>query len=351
MKAGFITIKDAPNAEIHELLSRNVLGTPGRSMVYQHQRVDEKLEHLPDARFVSLELRGRILGTACFCRRKVRVGGGMLTAWYIRYFTFRKAWRSIDRGTPSGNKNIRSRLKKEIHSLLNGHPLDTPEPHFFYAHVDPDNVRSLRLISDFGFVQAGSFRTVFFSRFFPRKDPHVHQLPADEEPLFRKRIEAIYASHDFLNFENVFYNNGYFVYKSRGKIVAGLQAYPEHWRIHELPGPGGKLLLQLISRLPLVNRLFKRNFHFISVEAIFCETGHEIALERLLEDMLSRFNCYTAIMCLDPASPEYHQVKLLRQGWMSRLTSEKEMCIVIKRNGVKKNGFSGPAYVSSFDVM
>lgn len=330
------------------MLNNNIIGTPGKSMVYQHQKVNEKLDHIAAPNFVSLSLRDNLLGTCCFCRRQVLVDGESVLAYYIRYFTFKEPFRSDARKKIHQSKD--NLLKKEVDQLLQGEAFEEKEPHIYYGYIDPDNVRSMRFAQEFHFEKAGVFHTVFFSRFFPKRHGQVYQLKENDRKNVSQWIKRTYALHQFFCEENIFYKQGYYVIKHKGEIVAGLQAVPEKWRIYELPGKNGRRLLSLVSRFPFLNRLFNKEFDFLSVEAIICKQGHEKDLEALLSDVLARHQVHTAIMCLDPNSREYRIVKSLKPGLISKLADEKRLQAMVRSQGCEKPS-DGFIYVSTFDVM
>lgn len=344
----FLTVSRKASEQIEKLLYTNVIGTPGKSMVYQHQKVAEKLRHIKDPFFVSLSIRNSLVATCCFCKRNIFINGEIVNAFYIRYFTFKTTYRSNARKKIyQPRENL---LKKEVNQLLNGQEFGENKPHVYYAYIDPDNLRSLRLTQEFGFEAAGIFHTVFFSRFFPKRSKNVFQLKESERDKIDPWLKSNYRDYQFFCDENVFYQNGYYVIKSKGEIVAGIQATPEKWKIHELPGRNGKLLLSVISKFPLFRRLFHREFSFLSVEAILCKENHEQELERLLSDVLARHKIHTAIMCLDPGSRAYKLVKSLKPGMMRRLAKEKRLQVIVRSQEVGLPA-DGPTYVSAFDVM
>lgn len=344
----FLKISKKASEETRKLLKANIIGTPSQSMVYQHRQVEEKLNHIKDPYYVSLYLRNGLVGTCCFCKREVLENDEPITAFYIRYFTFRDSFRSDARKKVHQSRN--NLLKKEIGELLNGREFDQKKPHIYYAYIDPDNIRSLNLTQEFDFDAVGMFHTVFFSRFFPKKSRHVSRLKEDEKLQISEWLKRAYGNHHFFSDENIFYQNGYYVLKSKGEIVAGIQATAEKWGIYELPGSNGKLLLSIVSKLPILRRLFSKDFQFLSVEAMLCKPGYEQDLETLISDVLARNKVSTAVMCLDPKSREYKVIKSLDCGIMGKMAKEKRLMVIARSLGMERPS-GGVTYVSAFDVM
>lgn len=338
--------RGAPNDQLRALLNENIIGTPGESLVYQQCMVDPKLDHIYNPVFLTVELGDRVVGACCLVGRTVSNSGQDSPAHYIRYLTFQSRFRAPSNALQRLEK--KSILKDEIAEVLSGKALEIPEGHLFYAYVDPDNLRSRRLITSFGFEEVGRFRTVFFSRLFPKRHPKIVPIKENELEDVKRQLKTTYGDHCLFTTENIGFQDGYLGYYENGVLVAGLQANQEAWRVYEIPG--GKLLLDLVSRIPLINRLFSKNFRFLSIEGVFCPEGKEGLIEVLLEDALARSERSTAIICLDPESDLYRKFKQLDQGLIRRLTTEKEMAVMAKGADVghlKQH----PVYVSGFDNM
>lgn len=89
----YLTISRSPTPELLEILNNNIIGTPGQGMLYQHLQVNSKIELIADPYYVNLTRGGRIAGTCCFCRRDTINNGKKIRAFYVRYFSFKDAFR------------------------------------------------------------------------------------------------------------------------------------------------------------------------------------------------------------------------------------------------------------------
>ena len=121
----FLKVYQTVTLELLELLKKNIIGTPGISMLYQHMQVEKKVRHIAESWFVVLEKRGFILGTCCFCARKVFNFGTYSNSYYLRYFTLKNQYR-----TSGLSKRIKTKkngvLREEIEQALNGKPSTGP---------------------------------------------------------------------------------------------------------------------------------------------------------------------------------------------------------------------------------
>ncbi len=329
---------------IQKLLENNPIGTPGKSMVYQHGRIAEKLMHLPQPNFLTIERNRRLIGTCCLVERTIDDE----RYYYIRYFAFdirrRVAFNSGKFAV--GNSTI----KNEIKSVLDGKALSM-KPGIHYAYIDPENERSRVICEGFGFEQVRKFTSILYSRIKPKFRLKVQRATPEEQGIILKRLEEFYSSYKFFSAENIFFEDSYFVYKVDGKIVAGIQATSENWKIHDLPGLGN-FYLKYLSRLPLLNRLIAKEFRFLAIEGIFYEEGYQHAIEQMIESLLAQTGRNVAMMVADISSPIFQTVKNFDLGIIARLHQPKINSVIARTNQpeVLQQLKKQPAYLSTLDL-
>jgi hypothetical protein len=304
---------------------------------------------IPQPFFVSLVRKSKVIATCCFCKRETNNLGVAGESYYVRYFTFHPSLRKL------GDKYIERPqedgvLRREIHSLLSGQHLEAGSAHFFYAYVDGGNIRSEAFVKSFGFEKVGSFVSLVFSRFNARLSKTVEKLSQEEWDDFKPQLRKFYSDHIMFTDENLFYKGNYFVLREKGEIVAGMQANPEHWRVHDMPGKGGKVLMKLFPRLKFLSKIFHPDYRFASIEGLYYKEGHEQRLTVLLEHVLAVNRVYSAVICVDPTSRLYPVMQSLRLGLVSKLRKPKPVDVMMKSNGADLSGLKGPVYVSAFDV-
>ncbi len=344
-----VNIKEgAPSKAVADILYQNIIGTPGKSLVYQHLKTKEKISKLGNSSFLSLEIGGRPVGACCFINREVSLASKKIKAYYIRYFSFKHLFRSSESLQPK-TREKGGAIRAEIKDVLKGKGLSNQNP-LLYAYVDESNHRSKSLIDDFGFQRIGTFRTVFFSRFSPKKSNSVYQLEPAEFAEFRDKIRTKYQKHSLVITDNIGFNNGCFEYRENGNVIAGVQAHPEHWRIYEVPG--SRFLIKLVSRIPWINRIINIDFHFLSIEGLFGDPNRPDVINNLLESVLVHFERNTLIACMDVRSEGYQLLTQLNRGFIKHLTSEKEIAVVgYGDKEILDKVRSHPIYVSGFDNM
>jgi hypothetical protein len=353
----FFEISDEPSSEVISLLTNNVIGTPDSGMLYQHTFVEKKIRKIPDPTFVSLIRQKRVLGTCCFCRRISYDRGHAKPAFYLRYFSFRAAYRRVSSQTNA--RNYRGVLAEEISGFLEGKSLGLLEndKFFHYAYYDPANIRSVLFCRQFGFEEVRSFSTFMFTRIFNRakKKFNFEELQVDERCSIAGMLRSFYDGYNMYCEENLFLHGKYYVARDpNGKIMAGVQVNPDLWRIHSLPGKTGRILIRALSEIPLVNSIINQHFRFLALEAVYCEAGEEDKLQSLIEAVLHLFSHHVALAFADSDSRLSQLLRKIDAGFFSRLNKEtqgKVICRFQNFSGDEKTFIKeSPAYISAIDV-
>lgn len=350
-----IEIEKHPTDDITQLLEKNVIGTPGKSMRYQQLNVKEKLAHYRRLIFTSIRKKDAIIATCCFSKRETKNNDTPFKSFYIRYFSFKEQYRKKDGRTES--RKFKGELRKEVKEILNGHGLiqDTYSPAYFYAYVDPNNERSARLCEEFGFLRLREFSTLIFSRFNPGPSDKVSRITSDDKSEIAKLIMQQYREYSMVCLDQLFYKDNYFVLRDKeNKIIAGVQANSENWKIIEMPGKFGRLTLKIIPKLPLLNKLFKENYRFATFESIIYKPGFEKSLEVLFGAVLAELNVNSALMWHDNQSTLYHTLRSLNLGLLGKLKKEVKGNVVAKFINMNEASTekikNSPAFISSFDL-
>jgi len=356
MSDTFFTIQSIPAEGTIDLLKKNTIGTPGYSMVYQHAEVENKMKAIEDPYYVALKRNNEIIGTCCFCSRDTINRGEKIPAFYLRYVTFKALYRSNPQMQPR-RKNKESRLRTEMVRLLSGEGLGAGAQHTFfqYAYVDPLNHRSAALCKEFAFEQVRTCSTLIFNRLNPKQNSRVEKLSLAELPQIKEKLESFYKDYTMFSFENIFRVGAYYVIRNHeGNIIVGVQVNPDRWKILEMPGITGKMLLNTFSFLPVLNRLIKKDYRFITLEGIYFSPGNEKALETLFESVLAIYSRNSAMLWLDTGSDLYNRIKSLRLGMVHSLSKEVTAGVICRFTGFKEEQRemfkNSPAYISGIDI-
>lgn len=351
----FLKIFKTPTKEILEILNNNIIGTPGQGMLYQHLRVQNKIEKIAEPFYVNLIRNYKIMGTCCFCRRSTINAGLKLPSFYIRYFSFKDIFRRkfLSKKTTSRNSILRSEIKK----LLCGIGLEkkVEDPFFHYAYVDPRNLRSSLLCKEFGFTSVRQFSTIIFNRLYPKFDSRVTLVSPDQEEKLLHLIRNFYKGYTMFSDENIFNGRSYYIIKnSEGDILAGVGVSPDNWKIHSMPGFIGKIILNGFSIIPILKKLFNKNFRFLTFEAVYHAPGNEKLLEVLFESLLAKYKVNSAMIWADSGSELYKALKSLDLGIVDKLNKEVHADVICRFNYLSEEHmkvfFRSPAYISGIDL-
>jgi len=344
-----LEIKHRPDENLINLLQSNIIGTPGESTLYQHRDVREKVTGLSAPVFCNVSIRNKLYGSITFCGRSVHNLDKVHWAYYIRYFTFLDAFRSNAKTKRRGSRSI---IRDEVHRLMNGEGLN-PEADdlLLYAYVDPENVRSGRLIEEFGFIHVGHFHTIPFSRINPRQSNDVEVLREKQLNTFMPELRNFYKDHQLVSFENLINKGDYFVVRENGKVVCGVQGIYDRWKIIDLPGWSGKIMMHVIPKIPWIKKLFNPDYRFVFLEAIYCKPGYEYLLSSLFESVLAHYHSNSGIICMDPRSSLYSRIQQIPLGITHKVMGEKKIEIVIKTADTELIDSNQPFFISGYDVL
>lgn len=341
----------APDSVI-ELLKNTLIGTEGS--LYQLLDTPEKIHQLDQPHFFYIERQGKALGTITICERNVRLATQNLQALYIRYFAFDKAFQGSGDKARERNSVFDQHWKRIFDTANLGEAEREQKSTFFWAYIDPQNLRSFRMNERFGFESVGTFETLAYSRFYPKKSARVERLHPHERAETLELIRDFYQDYAFFSDVHLFEQNQFFVLKVAGKIVAGIQANPARFRIVSLPGIGGKLAIRLFPKLPLLKKIvYPPENRFLASEGLFWLPGYESLVDELLQGILAEMNQHSLLIWEDS---RIHRIKALPLKWgtLQRIKKNNPIHVVVKTVHLAPEHAAflkvAPKYLSGFDV-
>lgn len=353
-----LSLSPQPDPAAIDLLEATLWGTPG-GIRYQHLDTRTHLQHLPAPWFLQLHKAQEFLGILALSRRHLQLGPGTDAAYYIRYFSVRESLRRKTDTTTGNTTEARDSLLKRIARDFFDHPAtmlqaDGQTHALFYAYVTLDNARSRNLCEMMGFQPVRTFTTLAFSRMFPRRSPQVHPAKPTDLPQLQTFLQSTYHNHSFYPHAPLSNTDDFYIYQQDSHILAALKASPVRWRMADMPGWSGKILLKVLPWLPFLNRLINPDkFHFMAVDHIFCAPGHEQAITTLLSHACATHHLYTALFWLDQADPLRTALsKSGSLGLINRLNHVTPISLIVK--GATPDQLdhlcAHPAFIPSPDV-
>jgi hypothetical protein len=354
---------DKADDEIVSLLKETVLGSEG-GMRYSMQNTEERIKAYGDGlSFMGLYKRNSLKGVIGMCRRNTMNCGVPYDSTHLRYMAVQSAFQTERAPARKSDRHsfVEESFKQKIFSMFRGSGRDGDEPaeptesHVMYAYVESRNERSRNLINQAGYEYIRSFLTIAFSRFNPEPNASVTRLTPEEEPAMAGLLAAQYRNYCFYSDEFAFVGHRYYVLKKDNEIIAGVSAIPARYKVVNVPGLWGWLMMKVFPVTPLFRRLFQpEEFRYIILNAIYCRKGNEDLLPDLFEAVCAEEGFNTALTWLDDHSELFDILRTNRRmGALNRLLNAKPGLVYAYFSGLSQEEtvkfYECPAYISGFD--
>jgi len=235
----------------------------------------------------------------------------------IRYFSIKAPMGSVPRKRKE-QKDVKDENKRTTvlgrfiqpvasnPSRLRGEEEDGQPPAILYGLIERNNLRSMNFSTQMGMETVGEVTSFSFSRLRPRRSDRVVQLPLTEQETMLSLLHGFYKDYTLFFPNQLFRDNGYYVIRESGRIVAGLQVYPVTWRIVDFGSGPVNRIVQLVTRIPWVRkRINPEDLKLLAFDGIYCESGYEAALYELMEGVLEHTGVYVAMLMMDLDSGLY----------------------------------------------
>lgn len=329
--------------DIRDLLWGTKWGTNGP--IYQKVKNSEKDDNIYQPHFVLLRKEGKLIGMCTVSQRMMKFGESKIMSAYLQHFSVKKEYQ--------GNKYSQLLIdtaKKYFEEVI-------PKPFIGYAYIEGSNIRSQKAATFIGYESVRSFKTIFFSRLFPKLNPNVRRYRKTEKAEILDKLNTFYKGYGFTHFTNTFHHGNYFVLEEDGKIIAGAQTYPVEWKILEMPGFAGKVIMNVVPHIPILNRMFNPKKHeFLIFDAMFCEEGRAADLMKLLESILVKMNLYSALLWLDTKDGLFQKLDALNQwGILDKVEGKLPVTAIAKIHGLPNSKIEEykelPMYIAGFDSI
>ncbi|MEZ4776788.1 MAG: hypothetical protein R3D00_26670 [Bacteroidia bacterium] len=358
------TLREQPGPQVIELLDNIVWGTPG-GIRYRKAPFAEKPEELSQSKFLKLYRHEKLITTLGLMYRKCIFQNQPIHTYYFRNFAFVEPLRvALQAGQASASPRKRhgNPLRQRMLQLFekdnlfeNRHP---DEPVLFYAYVINNNARSARLIKDFGFEDIGTFRSLLYSNFFPRITDGVTLLPAGRVGEMTQKLATQYGDSWQADPAKIANPENYYVLIRDGEILAGVNARPTRWELISLPGISGKMIMEVLPRLPFIRQGFQPdNFRFAALEGLYVRPGAEEVLSKLFASVCARMGLNIAMIWLDEKSQTFAMVNnSVNLGIINRLSRNTDAVTVVSRSlnmpeSLENKIREVPAYISALEVV
>jgi RimJ/RimL family protein N-acetyltransferase len=336
-----IELTNEINPDIQTLLWEMKWGTNGP--IYQKISNAEKDENIFQPYFMQLKKSGELIGMCTVSKRPIWFGEEEIMAAYLQHFSVKKEFQ--------GQKYSQLLIDTAKQYFEN----DIRIPFIGYAYIEGSNIRSQKAAQFIGYDPVRNFKTILFSRLFPKKNSNVRRYKTAEKPIILNQLKSFYKNHGFVHFTNTFHKDNYFILEREGQIVAGVQAYPVEWKILDMPGFTGKLIMNIVPKIPILGRLFQPKQHrFLVFDSLFCESGKEQDLIQLLEATLAEMQHYSGLLWLDTKDKLFINLEALNQwGLLDKVEGKLPVTTIAKIHHLPKDKIEQfkqmPMYIAGFD--
>lgn len=316
-------------------------------------------------RFISLYKKNKITGTVGACFRVSGQGDLRYPSTYIRYLAMQSTyqseinWRKREKAVikPEPDDSFK---QKTLEIFSKPHMLELPDvfeedKHIMYGFIESMNERSKNLVHQAGYDYIRSFLTVAFSRFSPRADQRVSKIADNEKAEMNDLLNDFYKEYSFFAADYVFFDNRYYVLKENEEIIAGVCAIPTTYKVYDIPGVWGWVMMKVLPVVPYYKRLFRPGeFRYLVFDAIYCKKGRESVLARLFDSACAAEGFNTGLTWLDDRSELYDKIRTeVKMGSLNRMLNAKPGLVYTKFVNLtkeeKERFYDAPAYISGFD--
>ena len=164
-----------------------------------------------------------------------------------------------------------------------------------------------------------------------------------------------YREYSFFSTDYSFFGDKYYILKEGNKIIAGVSAIPSVYKVYDIPGVWGWVMMKVLPKTPYFRRLFRPGeFRYIVFEAIYCIKGREDLLGKLFESVCAAEGFHTGLTWLDDHSQLYDKMRtVVKMGALNRMLNAKPGLVYSRfvnlSDKEKECFYNAPAYISGFD--
>ena len=360
-----VKVSDYADEGILDILDRAVQGSEG-GLRFSLQNVAPRIAAYKDKiRFVSLYKKNQITGTVGSCFRISGQGRLRFPTSYLRYLAFQSTyqsdlnWRKRRKALIKPEKDD-SFKQKTLDIFSKPHLLDIKDvfeqdKHVMYAFLESMNERSKNLVNQAGYEYIRSFLTVAFSRFSPKTDRRVSRITNDEKGKMESLLNDYYREYSFFSTDYSFFGDKYYVLKEGDEIIAGVCAIPSSYKVYDVPGIWGWVMMKVLPKTPYFRRLFRPGeFRYLVFDAIYCKQGKEKLLAPLFESACAEEGFNTGLTWLDDRSALYDNLRTgVKMGALNRMLNAKPGLVYTRFINMTEEEqeyfYDAPAYISGFD--
>lgn len=314
--------------------------------IYEHKNTEEHIALIKNPMLIGIYEGDEIKATAVFSKTSVTTNGVQFNCNYIRYFASSKEIRG---------KGVMKRFSTKVMELIRE---NENEKTIYFACIERSNKSSYKVVQSAGYNPIGTVKTLGFSRFFPKLNKKMTQITLEEEKEeMLTLLKEKYDSHALVQFDALFLHNNYFIVREKGQIVAGCQYHRAHWVINNMKGFTGKLIMNIVPVIPVLNKLFNpKRFEFLAFEGIYFKAGYEEQLYRLFEGILAQEKLKSSMFWMGNTCPVRKEILIKGNlGMIHSFIKDSDVEIMASFKNMDETEISNlkskPVFASAFDYI
>ena len=170
-------------------------------------------------------------------------------------------------------------------------------------------------------------------------------------------LKTQYEEHALVPFNSILLVDNYFAIRENGEIVAGCQFHRVHWVINSMPGMMGKIVMNIVPLIPVLNKLFNPlRFEFLAFEGIYVKPGFENKLMDLFEGLLAKEQLKSSMYWMGESCPVRKRIQeKCKTGLIHSFIKESDVFIMAAFHDLNEAEVSDlksrPLFVSGFDFI
>lgn len=314
--------------------------------IYEHKNTEEHIKLIKNPVLLAIFEGEKIRATAVFNMTTVTTNNENFNCNYIRYFASSKEIRG---------KGVMKKFSIKVMELIRE---KEKEKTIYFACIEKANKSSYKVVESAGYHPLGTVKTLGFSRFFPKKEKKIAQITSKEEKAeVLKILHSTYNNHTLTQFDSLFIKDNYFVIREKGEIIAGCQYHRAHWVINNMKGFSGKIVMNVVPLIPVLNNLFNpKKFEFLAFEGLYFKPGYEQQLYALFEGLLAKEKLKSSMFWLGKTCPI--RKKILAKGKLGLIHSfikDSDVEIMAAYKNIDETKIdklkSKPIFASAFDYI
>jgi hypothetical protein len=359
-----LTYQQVPDGEIVAAITSTILGNPD-GIRYKLLNAAKRLKEIDPVHIFALRRKGELIYVMVLAERITNTLAKPYITYYVRYVSFSAKFSAgnLTRASKAmsmqriGNSVMKEGIRQHAENFTGTLTHDAVETKkkIYYAYVEESNLRSINF-TEFFFEPIRNFSIITYSKFFPKADQRFSKPDAAEAGLLLPLLNEYYAGHSLYFLQTRDIQENYYILKEEGIIVAGVKAQIANWKIEQVPGLSGKILLHVLPFLPVFSRIINRDrFRFLTFDSLYCKPGKENLLPVLFQSVARSLRVYAAMIYLDNADPLLEKIKKLKgMGLLNRLFKITKAIVMARfinfTESEKKPFRENPVYFSGYDL-